>query len=91
MARTLPEGSTDLVQVIWLTVMIVMGMVVVTAFSVSMSRRDAVSALSARITRSGGHPSGGRRTAGLVSMLVVTPLPVVLWAAVLTILHAFLL
>ena len=49
MTRIGREGSTDLEQVVWLTVMIVVGMVVVTSFSVSMSRRDAVSTLVARI------------------------------------------
>ena len=91
MTRILPEGSTDLEQVVWLTVLIVVGMIVVTAFSVSMSRRDAVSALAAWITRSAGRPSGARRTAGLVAMLVVTPVLVVVWALVLTILLAFLM
>jgi hypothetical protein len=89
--RILPEGSTDLEQVLWLTVLIVVGMVVVTAFSVSMSRRDSVSALAAWITRSAGRPPGTRRTAGLVATLVVTPVLVVVWALVLTILLAFLM
>ena len=90
MTRILPEGSTDLEQVVWLTVLIVVGMVLVTAFSVSMSRRDAVSSVAARIM-GGGRPSTTRRAGVVVALLVVTPLLVAVWAFVLSALLAFLM
>jgi hypothetical protein len=91
MRRILPEGSTDLEQVLWLTIAIVLGMLAATAFSVSMSRRDAVALVADRLAAREDWTAATRHTTRLLAVLVVTPLLMVVWAAVLTMLLALLL
>jgi hypothetical protein len=89
--RIIPEGATDLTQVVWLTVLIVLGMVAATAFSVSMSRRDAVLVLAKRLGDRERWSPATRRSLDIAAVLLVTPVLMVVWAAVLALLLAILL
>jgi hypothetical protein len=91
MTRLLPSATdVELAQLVWLTLAVVVAMLLSAAFYASMSSRDAVMVLADRVARRRHWSPWTRRTAWLVAVLVVTPLLVALWAAVLYLLLAVL-